>query len=66
MFRAGRMAYEGSCTIGGAVGDDDGWTTLVVRVFPIEEAFLRLILAILMMSSEEWECSRLYIRMESC
>jgi hypothetical protein len=50
---------------GCADGDDDGWMTLVVRVFPIEESFLRLIFAILMMSSEKWECSRLYIRMES-
>ncbi len=39
--------------------------TRVVRVFPNEESCLRLISAILMEVSEEWEYGRLYLRMET-
>ena len=39
--------------------------TRVVRVFPNEQSCLRLISAILMEVSEEWEYGRLYLRMES-
>lgn len=39
--------------------------TRVVRVFPNEPSCLRLISAILMEVSEEWEYGRLYLRMES-
>lgn len=37
--------------------------TRVVRVFPNEQSCLRLISAILMETSEEWEYGRLYLRM---
>lgn len=37
----------------------------VVRVFPNEESCLRLISAILMEVSEEWEYGRLYLRLET-
>ena len=40
--------------------------TRVVRIFPNEQSCLRLISAILMEVSEEWEYSRLYLRMETC
>ena len=39
--------------------------TRVVRVFPNEQACLRLISAILMEIGEEWEYGRLYLEMES-
>lgn len=39
--------------------------TRVVRVFPNEESCLRLISAILMEVSEEWEYGRLYLRLET-
>ena len=39
--------------------------TRVVRVFPNEQSCLRLISAILMEVSEEWEYGRLYLRMET-
>ncbi len=39
--------------------------TRVVRVFPNEQSCLRLISAILMEVSEEWEYGKLYLRMES-
>ena len=39
--------------------------TRVVRVFPNEKSCLRLISAILMEVSEEWEYGRLYLRMET-
>jgi len=39
--------------------------TRVVRVFPNEQSCLRLISAVLMEFSEEWEYGRLYLRMET-
>jgi len=39
--------------------------TRVVRVFPNEQSCLRLISAILMEVSEEWEYGKIYLRMES-
>ncbi len=39
--------------------------TRVVRVFPNEQSCLRLISAILMEISEDWEYGKLYLRMES-
>ena len=39
--------------------------TRVVRIFPNEGSCLRLISAILMEVSEEWEYGRLYLRMET-
>lgn len=39
--------------------------TRVVRVFPNEQSCLRLISAILMEVSEEWEYGKLYLRLES-
>ena len=39
--------------------------TRVVRVFPNEQSCLRLISAILMEVSEEWEYGKLYLRMET-
>ena len=39
--------------------------TRIVRVFPNEQSCLRLVSAILMEFSEEWEYGRLYLRMES-
>jgi len=39
--------------------------TRVMRVFPNEQSCLRLISAILMEASEEWEYGRLYLRIES-
>jgi len=38
--------------------------TRVVRVFPNEQACLRLVSAILMEVSEDWEYGRLYLGME--
>jgi len=37
----------------------------VLRVFPNEKSCLRLIFAILMEVSEEWDYDRLYLRMET-
>ena len=64
MVGVGYVAYGSSCTIGDVICDDGGWTTLVVRAFLIEESFLRLIFSILMIFSEKWECSRLYIKIK--
>jgi len=38
--------------------------TRIVRVFPNEQSCLRLISAILMETSEEWEYGRIYLNME--
>ena len=39
--------------------------TRVVRVFPNEEACLRLVSAVLMEFSEDWEFGRIYLNMEN-
>jgi transposase-like protein len=39
--------------------------TQVVRVFPNEQACLRLVSAILMEIGEEWEFGRLYLQIDS-
>ncbi|HET60113.1 MAG TPA: IS256 family transposase, partial [Chloroflexi bacterium] len=40
--------------------------TRVIRIFPNEASCLRLVSAILMEVSEEWETGRLYLNFNSC
>lgn len=41
------------------------WRTRVVRIFPNEDAYLRLVSAILIEFSEGWEFGKTYLNMEN-